>query len=409
MKTKFTLLLALAVSASAYAEKPNFNGFKPSTRSVPSASNGSSRSVNAGQIIGIARSVLPHLLNATQPPPPLRSAAPRVAMPKSSAKPSVSVKKPATRLSPPASGLDSKTAAGLLASREIAEGLKSLGSLRGSFGGVEGFRDVFHQPGNPGPKVSSRVTDPFADADNYERTPTAPAHITGSNGLTDIRGGGSNARKGTDADVDNLTSTTQRVVESGSRILFGSGSASTADSAPETRPDQETGEMVVSQTGTDSNGNRARLDVVQDTDADGNVIGTTEIAVVATDTSTRVTSTLRDSTGAIVSTRTTLYNTGRRSVDRTPGDISMGGPVNGTGPSVGEVSGLVPLDLLRQHANGETNGHGATNYTITRSSGAAQVRPVGEGAQTGITTRAKPRTLTGQGLEGGSGGGDLPD
>ena len=57
MKTKLTLLLALAVSASANAEKPNFNGFKPTAsapapHSAPSFSGGgSSHSFNAGQAI----------------------------------------------------------------------------------------------------------------------------------------------------------------------------------------------------------------------------------------------------------------------------------------------------------------------------------------------------------------------
>ncbi len=135
MKTKLTLLLALVVSASAHAEKPNFNGVRPSAnvpapapRSVPSSSSGSSRSVNAGQIIGIARSVLPHLLNATQPPPPARSSAAknRASVPSSrvtTTKPKIEVKKPLP-------GPVLTNSAAMREGRDIADGLQSLESLR---------------------------------------------------------------------------------------------------------------------------------------------------------------------------------------------------------------------------------------------------------------------------------------
>lgn len=140
MKAKLTLLLALAVSAGAQAEKPNFNGLRPSAnvptpRAVPSSSGGSSRSVSAGPIINVARSVLPHVLNASQPPPPARSSAAktpvipaknRAGVPQSrvaTTKPKIEIKKPL-----PAPALTNS--ASIREGRDIANGLQSLESLR---------------------------------------------------------------------------------------------------------------------------------------------------------------------------------------------------------------------------------------------------------------------------------------
>jgi hypothetical protein len=136
MKTKLTLLLALAVSAAAHAEKPGFNGVKPAAnipspapRSVPprSGSGGSSSALNAGQIISIARSALPLLMNATQPPPPRPAAAKsRASVPQgraANAKPKTAVEKPL-----PSPALTSSAA--MREGRDIANGLQSLDSLR---------------------------------------------------------------------------------------------------------------------------------------------------------------------------------------------------------------------------------------------------------------------------------------
>jgi hypothetical protein len=76
-------------------------------------------------------------------------------------------------------------------------------------------------------------------------------------------------------------------------------------------------------------------------------------------------------------------------IDRSNGDISMGGPVNGSGPSVGQAAGLMPLDLLRQFANGERSSGGSNFMTSGRLS-ANQVRPVGSEGQTGIGGNQNP-------------------
>ncbi|MBL9176796.1 MAG: hypothetical protein JNM65_01960 [Verrucomicrobiaceae bacterium] len=440
MKTKLTFLLALAVSATANAEKPNFNGFKsaqsaPAPRSAPSFSGGgSSRSFSAGQAIGIARSLLPLVMNASQPPPP-----PRPSTVKRSSSPVVTTNKPATQNVPkpatvtrnpspgsrstspnPVGGIDPKLAASLEAGRQIASGLQSLESLRASFGCVEGFGDVFHQPGNAGPGSQDRVRDPFGGGSEYDGGKVNnPLDRFSTAKPRDIRGGFSNSRKGNA--TTGLSRTGDRVLES--EVSTASGRDGT--STPVQSTTHENGDVTASTTATTRDGDSTEVEVTEFSDGSGtsttthsNDGNTDTLIVTRRDSSgavlwTRTDSVhaggkqhivTRDGSGRVTSDTTEYFTPGRRGTDRSPSEGgSLGGP---KGPSVGEVTGLMPLDLLRQFAEGKPSSSGSTSYTVTRHSGANQVRPVGEGQQTGITARAKPRVLTGQGLEGGHGGTD---
>lgn len=413
MKTKLTLLLALAASAAAHAEKPNFNGFKPAVnapvpRSAPSVSGGgSSRPFNAGQVIGIARSVLPLIVNANQPsqrPSPAVNTNKPAARASTHTTPRGSVTRHTVSNAPV--GMDSKLAADLKAGREIASGLQSLDSLRASLGAVQEFGDVFHQPGNPGRGDASGLTNPFNEDREYGSTPGLPAGVDpsrrrggSSSGLRDIRGDMKNSRRAgaEDTSGDWNLGPNEYMHRDGSRHRT-SGSEHQG-SIQHYNPDGKYSGR------TDWSSNRSGdHTTAQHFDSDGQ------------HTSTVVVERLRDGTE-----RKTVYREGQEAVithsddpapakpgtqscDRNPSEgASLGGS---KGPSVGDVTGLMPIDLLRQFAEGNpASGGMPTTYTVTRHSGANQVRPVGEGQQTGITTRAKPRVLTGQGLEGGGHGG----
>ncbi|HCN27357.1 MAG TPA: hypothetical protein DIT64_00905 [Verrucomicrobiales bacterium] len=449
MKTKLTLLLALAVSASANAEKPNFNGFKPAQsasapRAAPSYSGGgSSRSFNPGQAIGIARSLLPLVMNATPPPPPRPSAVKR------SPSPAVTTNKPATRsvskpatvtrnpasgsrgaLPAPVGGMDPKLAEGLEAGRQIASGLQSLESLRASFGSVEGLGDVFHQPGNAGPGSQGGVRDPFGGGSEYDGGKVSnPLDRFSTAKPRDIRGGFSNSRRGNA--TTGLSRTGDRVLES--EVSTASGRDGT--STPVQSTTHENGDVTASTTATTRDGNTTEVEVTEFSDGSGTST-TTHSNDGSTDT---VTMTRRDSSGAVLWTRTDsvhaggkqhivtrdgsgrvtsdtteYYTPGSRTCDRSPGEIAAGGPVNGTGPGVADAAGLMPLDLLRQFANGE-GASGGTNTMTSGSLSSRHVNPDRNGSSGPMRNRlpvdsfgtiSNPAPLGG---EGAAGGGNRPD
>lgn len=419
MKTKLTLLLALAVSAAANAEKPSFNGFKPAAsapapRSAPSFSGGgSSHSFNAGQVIGIARSVLPLVMNATQQP--------------QRSNPAVNTNKPATRsstntasrnsvarrtVSNVPAGIDSKRAEGLKAGREIANGLQSLDSLRGSFGGAQEFGDVFHQTGNAGHGDTSGLTNPFNDDRDYGSTPGLPAGVNSSRrrggsstGLRDIRGDMTNSRRAGDEDTsgDWNTGPNEYMHSDGSRHR--TSGTETQGTVSHYNPDGKYSGR------TEWSSNRSGDHTTsQHFDSDGQ--HTSTVVVERRSDGVDRKTVYREGQEAVIthSDESAPAKPGTQSCDRNPSEgASLGGA---TGPSVADVTGLMPIDLVRQFAEGKP----AKGFVpmINRHSSANQVRPAGEGQQTGITTRAKPSVLTGQGLEGNGGhggtdGGSGPD
>lgn len=435
MKTKFTLLLALAVSASANAEKPNFNGFKPTAsapapHSAPSFSGGgSSHSFNAGQAIGIARSIMPLVMNATQPPPRwVPPPPPRPSTAKRSSNPVLTTHKPATRNVPksgavtrnpssgsrgfvpnPVSGIDPKVAAGLEAGRQIANGLQSLDSLRASLGVVQEFGNVFHQPGNAGPGSNSAPSDPFGGS-----KVSNPLDRFSNDKPRDIRGDMSKSRRG-DGETG-LSATGDRVLHDEASTASGrSGTTTPVEST--THPN---GDVTASTTATSPDGSSTDVSVTEHADGSGTTTQT-QGSDGRTDT---VTITRRDNTGAVLWSRSDSVNLatgkqeiitrdgsghttehvvrpGRRGCDVNPSEgAALGGS---SGPGVAEATGLMPIDLVRQFAEGKPS----TGFVpmINRHSGAAQVRPDNsENSRVIPAARPKPAVMTGQGLEGGHGG-----
>ena len=436
MKTKLTLLLALATASALHAEKPGFNGPRvsgnvPASRSIPSGGGSSSSRINAGQIIGIARSLLPLVQSMSTPPPPRYAPPPRQIRPVAAKKPAVA-KKPATNRSAGSSfkapaaaaipnkapaarntpdarlgGLSGQQAAGIRQGREIAEGLASLESLRASFGSVEGLDDVLHQPGNPGPsdrnpaetfgEESNEFDDGSADIHNPLDKNSGPGA-----GLTNIQRGASNSRKATPASRDQMTPTAGRVFDSASRLTFGSGSSSTGGT-PVYREDEGNGDIVVEQRGTDANGQPAAVVVVEYGTASGQVLGTKELVYHTNEHGKQVIDVVtRDPEGRVISSGTTACGLDPETA------ASLGGPI---GPTVQNVTGLTDLDLLRQFANGEAPS-GGSNY-MTRRTNAVQVLPPSPDGTSNTRSNRGGFTIDllqpgGRGING-IGGGDRPD
>lgn len=433
MKTKLTLLLALATASALHAEKPGFNGPRafsnaPASRPIPSGGGSSSSHVNAGQIIGIARNLLPLVQSMSTPPAPRYAPPPRKVQP--AAKKPVVVKKPATNRSSGSSfkapaaaaipnnapaahntpdsrlgGLSGQQAAGIRQGREIAEGLASLESLRASFSEVPGLENVLHQPGNPGATAGNPAatfgeeSNEFDDGSADIHNPLDKGSRRGA-GLTDIRSRASNSRQATPATRDQMTPTAGRVFESASRLTFGSGSSSTGGT-PVYREDEGTGDIVVEQRGTDANGQPAAVVVIEYGTASGQVLGTKELVYHANEHGKQVVDVVtRDPEGRVIASGTTACGLDPETA------ASLGGPI---GPTVGDAIGLTDLDLLRQHANGEAPS-GGSNY-MTRRTNAVQVRPASPEGTTRGTRRVAPIDLLnpeGRGINV-IGGGDRPD
>ena len=392
MKPSLTLLITLAITLPAQAQK---SGFALPQVKVPSPVPG----------LRVPAASLPVRPNATAvPSAALRKA---VSVPRAGASLSGSQKRPAVPAAIP--GLGGSQGSALREGRRIAEGIRAAESLRGYMAGSQAYGDVFRQPGNPGRPDQRGVADPGSSEFDLDRKPKAPDHVSGRsrNGPRDLRNLRASSTRGSEADRSDATPTTRSVVDSASSMTFGTRGGGTASSDVQWHRDEATGEVAASQTGTDGHGRQTRLDVIEETDSSGRVTGTTETRTTAVGPKAVETTIVRDASGRVIYTT----NSVSEPCDRTAGDVAVGGPVNGSGPSVGQAAGLMPLDLLRQHANGERPAGGGTNYSVTRDSGAAQVRPVGQTEQNGITTRRKPAAISGQGLEGGGNvpGGDLPD
>ncbi|MCA1962738.1 MAG: hypothetical protein LDL31_02190 [Prosthecobacter sp.] len=463
MKTKLTLLLALALSTiGSQAQAQNLNpkaaaqarsgmaqiqGFqKPAIAPQPTAPRPASpvrqvapsRNVPAADLLRLA----PSVLNALRPP--LQSFPPGPASNRGSAKPSSQasgavhaapkqVIKPAVTPAknsprPVVPGLGIPNAAGLLAGREIAEGLRALESLRHS--GLQGLRpDGFGIPSGGG----NSLVKPSIPGENESfspRTPTSPIRPGGrSNGLTDIRAGFGSSRRGNG--TTGLSATGDRVLESEVSIAAGRSGTSTpvestthpngdvTASTTATSPDGTTTYVEVTEhangsgTTTTTHGNDGRTDTLTITrrDARGDIITTTTSTVYPGGKEHVVT---RDGSGRVTAEHTEYFTPGaRRSGDRSPAEgASLGGPVNGTGPSVADVTGLMPLDLLRQHAHGESANGGANTMT-SGSLGSRHVNPDRNGNNgpsrnrlrvDAFGTISNPAPLGGEGAAGGGSG-----
>lgn len=335
MKTKLTLLLALALCAPAFAEKPNFNGVKPATRapavrsapSMPAA--GSSRSVNVGQIKGITRSVPPLVTNAApyQPrqaptPPPRAIPSKKVPIPASSmhkpaARNSMVTKPGSLTRNPPAGirsnvpnavgGINSSLASALAQGRELASGLQSIESLRGSISSLREFGDVFHQPGNSGPSGGANIFSPFGSDPGPDGNTEVhnPLDRSANRGPRDIRGDMANTRPGNGS--TGLSSTGDSVLESEISSASGSGGSST----PVQSTTEENGDVTASSTATTAGGATTSVEVTEH--AKGS--GTTATTHGNDGRVDNLTVTRRDSSGAVVWSRSeTVYPGGKAHV-----------------------------------------------------------------------------------------------
>lgn len=460
MKTKLTLVLALILTTGVQAQKPNFNTPKPAAspaapppRASPAPSSsggGASRRVNVGQIIGIARTVLP-LIQSMRTPRQAPPAPPKQNPPATVKKPVVA-KKPATNRSTfkapaaatipnqaPAArntpdsrlgGLSGQQAAGIQQGREIAEGLASLESLRASFGSLEGLGDVFHQPGNADPSAARNPAETFGEGSSEYDDGSVDIHNPldkGSRpgaGLTDIRAGASNSRHSTRAEPGTFTSFGLRLATSGphtsSTHIWANGnttygSSDTEDGTHLTTEFIGSNGHVTGRTDTWTHSGSTGSSRTTDTYDENGVFMGSETITNNDDGSSQSKSVAAD--GSVVVTENdghghvTQYvspsSTGSHSRGLRPDEnAAQGGLV---GPSVQEVIGLTDLDLLRQHANGEAPS-GGSNY-MTRRTNAVQVLPPSPDGTTRGTRRVAPIDLLqpeGPGVNV-IGGGDRPN
>jgi|JI6StandDraft_1071083.scaffolds.fasta_scaffold09205_4 hypothetical protein len=418
MKTKLTLLLALAFSAeSIRAASPNLpvmkHGALPSQAFRPA-------------VLMIKPSARPAPSSYLPKMPNLRPLVPQYTQPRSPglsadrhvspasrhlpAKPQVEIRKVTPGLSLP-------NAEALRQGREIVEGIKALDSLRHS-----GFQNMMpeglagHGSGRPaGP------SDPFANNGSGMREPKAPGHVSGRrSGLTDIRGSAGRGSRGYQGDgtqerggasPNDVSRTGGSIFSAGRESRFGGGSGFRGSaSEPSYERNEENGDIIMSVDFTNPDGTHGRYSVTEHHNNDGSVSGTTErIAVEKPNGSVTSTEVKRDATGGVVAQGRVVVNPGgsggesgtasgtpgpvekpNQKIDRSNGDISMGGPVNGSGPSVGQAAGLTSLDLLRQFANGESSSGGSSNYSLSGGTSANHVRPVGSEGQTGIGGNQNP-------------------
>lgn len=433
MKTKLTLLLALALGAeSINAASPNLPAMKPSA--LPSQSfrpavpmiKPSARPAPSGYLPKIPN-LRPLVPQYTQPRSDGLSADRHVspATPRSTKPSVVSGKSPASRNLPAkpqveirkvTPGLSLPNAEALRQGREIVEGLKALDSLRNS--GLQNMMPeglAGHGSGRP-----AAPSDPFANNGIGMREPKAPGHVSGRrSGLTDIRGSAGRGSRGYQGDgqqerggasPNDVSRTGESIFSAGRESRFGGGSGFRGSAGePSYERNEENGDIIMSVDFTNPDGTHGRYSVTEHHNNDGSVSGTTErVAVEKPNGSVSSTEVKRDATGGVVAQGRVVVNPDgsggesgtasgtpgpvekpNQKIDRSNGDISMGGPVNGSGASVGQAVGLMPLDLLRQFANGESSS-GSSNYSLSGGTGANRVRPVGSEGQTGIGGNQNP-------------------
>lgn len=462
MKTKLTLLLTLALGAEfATAASPNLPVIKPSalpSQAIrPAAKMPNIPMQRSNVFVPAIRPAVPMIKPSARPAPSsylpkmpaIRPMVPHYVQPRSGGRSTsqrgssttpytpaaIPGKSPASRnlpAKPPIEirkvtpGLNLPNAEGLRQGREIANGLQSIESLRGSISSLREFGDVFHQPGNSGSGSRGNVADPFGNefGSGGNREVKNPLDRFSSGRPRDIRGDMSNSRKGDGS--TGLSRTGDAILEDETSMASGRDGTHT----PVESTTHENGDVTASTTTTTRDGSTTTtVEVTEYSDGSGTTT-TTHGTDGRTDT---ITTTRRDSTGDVLwSTtdsvheggkqhRVTRDGSGRVTSDvteyfrqrSTPRPDPEGGtPVGQRAPSAAQVSGLIPLDLLRQFANGESSS-GGTNY-MTRGIGGRQVRPE-NGESTSTANRLKKDlfgTISNPGPHGGEGplvGGNPPD
>ena len=279
--------------------------------------------------------------------------------------------------------------------RELANGVKEIGSLRNSGLGKttpDGLLDVFGSGQKGG---NQRPADPFSADSRSNNTPGLPGFASqrSGGGLTDVRGSAEQGRKGTAGGDRPMSMFGRDLSRQGSRSgpiqydTYGNNrvsSSNTDDGVHVTTEHRDSHGRTTGYTDAyQSVGSGPSQRTTDHYDANGNFKGSETVTVrddgssqckdVAADGSVVVTE--KDTSGNVTTTHT---------CDRNNGDISMGGPVNGNGPSVADVAGLKSIDLLRQPTGDEQGGGSGGLYTPGQMTGGRQVCPVGSDSNTGI-------------------------
>ncbi|GEP41724.1 hypothetical protein [Brevifollis gellanilyticus] len=401
MKTKLTFLIALAIASTLQAQKPAFN---QAPRSVPQASRmpvtkapvATPRSVPAYRAPAI-RGSAPQIIRSFTPPPPPRATTSRTLKPATAPRAALPnqknvIQKPG--LSNPAPALNDRNMAAIHEGARITESLRSLDDIRKTF--PDALRDKYNLgQNNKGSNNGFQMPldrDGTATREFTPREVKGPSdHPTNRSGLTDIRGGRERAQRGLSREVTtNPDGSTTELVK---------------------RHDGDGQVIQYDRTTRDSSGTITRVEQ-NEINSDGVVTAHRADRTANGDYVHSVTLTRPDGTGNLGSV---WRSADPWFCDRSPEEISTGGPVNGSGPSVIETAGLVPLDLLRQHANGEAPG-GGTNFMTSGRLNRNHTNPASiDGAGSLPSTANRHRVpvdnsnLAGPSSGGSTGGGDRPD
>lgn len=406
MKTNVLLLLALSIGThTVHAGKPTLSGpalrqagaaIKVPTIKTPSIKVPAIRP--AAPAAGRSSSASRHLdcYPAGQFPSAARKPAPAISGSRSTLPIGTGLKNPTVSGGGRLPGFGANQGAALRQGMELANGLKEMGQLRSVF--PQGFA----MPGGTASGGSKgRGIDLSLDGGSFNspRNVTNPLDRNRDGGLTDIRGGAEGSRKGTGHGSRPMSSFGRDLATSGPRN--GSVTYTTSGNSRYAGSSYDQGEHVTGEhrdgngrtTGytdawvtTETGGTRRTTDTYN---SDGSFAGS-ETVIENDDGSSQSKSVAAD--GSVVVTErdqdgnVTQYESAgsgppaARSCDRSGGDISNGGPVNGNGPSVAAAAGLTSLDLLRQTAEGGSTG--GTNRMTSGQLGSNQVRPIGPDATT---------------------------
>jgi hypothetical protein len=428
MKTKLTLLLALALSAeSATAASPNLPVIKPSA--LPSQAIRPAAKVpnipmqRSNVFVPANRSAVPmikpsaRLAPSSYLPkmPAIRPVVPQYVQPRSnggstsrrggsaaphapSAPAAIPGKSPVSRNLPAkpqieirkvTPGLSLPNAEGIRQGREIANGLQSIESLRGSISSLREFGDVFHQPGNSGPNDGGNIFAPFGGDPGPDGNTEVhnPLDRSTNRRPRDIRGDMAKTRPADGS--TGLSPTGDSVLESETSTASGRDGTHT----PVQSTTEENGDVTATTTATTRDGSSTTsVEVTEHADGSGTTTTThgddgrvDNLTVTRRDRSGAViwsrSETVypggkaivetRDGSGRVTSHSTEYYTPRPRSRGPHPDDHVIGGP---PAPSAKAASGLVPIDLLRQFAEGQNTGGGGSNY-MTRGIGGVEVNP----------------------------------
>lgn len=415
MKAKSILLLALAASAHPISAakpalpavttlKPATSVFKPAftvpvtpaARPLPKPGSAPSSLLSQGR--------LPSVTPPRQITPPVPSRATSVprAVPSgvvNRLSPAVGNRNPGIQSTPLPGGMNARHLAGLREGLDVSNNLREMEAIRHALPeGVRQFGHIGNKPQGPGkPNLDIGASADSGFTGREIRNPLDRSSKPGA-GLTDIRGAASGSRRASGGDSDGSTSLGPSSSRDSNGVRHSYNPRSeTSGSVHHYSPDGK----YQGRSDYELDASAAGGHTTTHYDSDGQQTSTVRVDSLGGGVEQK---TVSYPDGVAVTTRTDdpdAEKPGARSCGINPAEGgSLGGPVNGTGPSVNDVSGLVPLDLLRQFAEGRQTGGGSNRMTSGPLNANQVCRPLGGSGQ---THRGRPRELTGQGLEGGHG------